>query len=122
MAEIYGLGDLAYVGGGFGRQIHSIIEPVAHNLLVAFGPRFGRSPEAYTLWAIGAGCALRGRKKAKQLADWIFEMRNDGKNKRASLESLCVFLQVHRGAGERVGVFIEGILKQEESQRIGGRA
>lgn len=110
LAEIYGLGDLAYVGGGFGRQIHSIIEPVAHGLLVAFGPHYGRSPEAFTLWAAGAACALRGPRKAGQLAGWISEMRAGGKSKERSLESLKVFFQVHRGAGERVGAFVEGRL------------
>ncbi len=107
LAEIYGLGDLAYVGGGFGRQIHSIIEPVAHGLLVAFGPNYGRSPEAFTLWAAGAACALKGSRKAGQLAGWISAMRAGGRVKDRSLESLKVFLQVHRGAGERVGAFVE---------------
>lgn len=111
LAEIYGLGDLAYVGGGFGKQIHSIIEPVAHGLLVAFGPHYGRSPEAFTLWAAGAACALRGPRKAGQLAGWISEMRAGGKVKERSLDSLKVFLQMHRGAGERVGAFVEGRLR-----------
>jgi len=111
LAEIYGAGDLSYVGGGFGKQIHSIIEPVAHGLLVAFGPHFGRSPEAYTLWATGAACALRGARKAGQLAGWISEMRSGGKSKQRSLEGLRVFLQVHRGAGDRVGAFVESRLR-----------
>ncbi len=111
LAEIYGVGDLAYVGGGFGRQIHSIIEPVAHGLLVAFGPHYNRSPEAYTLWAAGAACALRGPRKAGQLAGWISAMRAGGRSKERSLESLKVFLQMHRGAGERVGAFVESRLR-----------
>ncbi len=114
LAEIYGIGDLAYVGGGFTRHIHSIIEPVAHGRLVAFGPRFNRSPEAYTLCAAGAACALSGPRKASQLAAWIARMREDGhvapedgEARQRALESLRVFLQMHRGAGERVGQFVE---------------
>lgn len=111
LAEIYGVGDLAYVGGGFGRQIHSIIEPVAHGRLVAFGPHYNRSPEAFTLWAAGAACALRGPRKAGQLAGWISRMRAGGREKDRAVESLKVFVQVHRGAGERVGAFVEGRLR-----------
>jgi 3-deoxy-D-manno-octulosonic-acid transferase len=111
LAEIYGMGQLAYVGGGFGRQIHSIIEPIAHGLPVAFGPHFDRFPEAYTLWAAGAACALRRRRAAGQLAGWISEMRHEGKSRQRSLENLRVFLQMHRGAGERVGGFVEARLK-----------
>jgi len=107
LAEIYGVGDLAFVGGGFTRHIHSIVEPVAHGRLVAFGPRFGRSPEAYTLWAAGAACALTGARKANQLAGWIAEMRENEESRHRALEALRVFLQVHRGAGERVGQFVE---------------
>jgi 3-deoxy-D-manno-octulosonic-acid transferase len=111
LAEIYGVGDLAYVGGGFTRHIHSIVEPVAHAKLVAFGPRFARSPEAYTLKAVGAALALTGRRKAKRLAWWIAEMREQPAKRRRAVESLRVFLMMHKGAGERVGAFVESRLK-----------
>jgi 3-deoxy-D-manno-octulosonic-acid transferase len=107
LAEIYGVGDIAYVGGGFTRHIHSIVEPVAHGKLVAFGPRFARSPEAHTLRAVGAAFALTGRRKAKRLAWWIAEIREQPDKRARALESLRVFLNMHKGAGERVGQFIE---------------
>jgi 3-deoxy-D-manno-octulosonic-acid transferase len=107
LAEIYGLGNLSYVGGGFGRQIHSIIEPVAHGLLVAFGPHYDRSPEAFTLKAVGSAFSLTGSRKAARLASWMDEMERPGEEKKRAEESLRVFLQMHRGAGERVGRFLE---------------
>lgn len=111
LAEIYGLGELAYVGGGFNRHIHSIIEPIAHGLLVAFGPRYARSPEAYTLRAAGAACALEGRGKARQLAHWISEMRENQEERDRAKDALRVFIQVHSGAGERAGEFVEKRLR-----------
>jgi 3-deoxy-D-manno-octulosonic-acid transferase len=114
LAEIYGLGTLSYVGGGFGRQIHSIIEPVAHGLLVAFGPHYDRSPEAHTLRAAGCACALSGPRKAARLASWLEEMSVEGRDKKRAEESLRVFLQMHRGAGERVGKFVEESLRPVE--------
>jgi 3-deoxy-D-manno-octulosonic-acid transferase len=103
LAEIYALGDLAYVGGGFGRQIHSIIEPVAHGLPVAFGPRFDRSPEAVTLRAAGVAFSTRS---AEALADWVRRMRAWGPERMRADENLKVFLRIHRGAGERVADFL----------------
>jgi len=38
LVELYGLADFAFVGGGFGKGIHSTLEPAAHGLPVACGP------------------------------------------------------------------------------------
>lgn len=107
LAELYALGQLAYVGGGFRREVHSIIEPAAHGLPIAFGPNYRRSPEAVTLNAAGAGHALSKRDPGLGLAHWIKEMREDGEARRRAQEALRVFLQVHKGAGERVADFVE---------------
>lgn len=42
----YSKGDVAYVGGGFKTGLHNIIEPAAFGLPVAFGPDYGKFPEA----------------------------------------------------------------------------
>lgn len=110
LAEIYGLGRLAFVGGGYGKQIHSIVEPAAHGIPVAFGPHFSRSPEAATLTAVGAALSLPEGGGARILADWMLEHHADGRARQRAVESLHVFLQVHRGAGERVARFVEDCL------------
>ncbi len=46
LAGLYGLGVGAYVGGGFGVGVHSVIEPAVFGIPVAFGPKFEMSPEA----------------------------------------------------------------------------
>ena len=112
LAELYGFGNLAYVGGGFGRHIHSIIEPVAHGIPVAFGPKYQRSPEALTLCATGTAFSLKGRNAEEDLARWI-EIYSEKKESRArALESLRVFIQIHRGAGARVAEFLVACLKK----------
>jgi 3-deoxy-D-manno-octulosonic-acid transferase len=118
LAEIYGVGRLAYVGGGFGRQIHSIVEPAAHGLPMAFGPHFARSPEAVTLTAVGAALTVPEGGGARILADWMLQMQGEGRPRQRAVEALHVFLQVHRGAGERVAHFIEDCLR-ESGQKSG---
>lgn len=46
LADLYRYGRLAYVGGGFGRGVHSVIEPMAHGLKVLCGPKIDVSREA----------------------------------------------------------------------------
>ncbi len=38
LAELYRLGDWAFVGGGYGAGIHSTIEPAVHGIPIAGGP------------------------------------------------------------------------------------
>lgn len=52
LAGLYGLGCAAYVGGGFGHGVHSVIEPAVFGLPVFFGPNYRNSHEARDLLAL----------------------------------------------------------------------
>src|SRR6476661_1912886 len=59
LATLYGAGTMAYVGGGFGRAgLHSVLEPAAWGVPVAFGPRWRDSRDAALLLEAGAATAL----------------------------------------------------------------
>jgi 3-deoxy-D-manno-octulosonic-acid transferase len=59
LAALYGAGTMAYVGGGFGRAgLHSVLEPAAWGVPVAFGPRWRESRDAGLLLEAGGGAAL----------------------------------------------------------------
>lgn len=45
LVELYSLFDFAYVGGGFGRSIHSVLEPAIAGCRVCCGPKIHRSTE-----------------------------------------------------------------------------
>jgi 3-deoxy-D-manno-octulosonic-acid transferase len=61
LAELYGVADIAYVGGGFGGAgLHSVVEPAALGVPVLFGPRFGNALEADALAWAGGGSVVRG--------------------------------------------------------------
>jgi 3-deoxy-D-manno-octulosonic-acid transferase len=71
LASLYGAGSMAYVGGGFGRAgLHSVLEPAAWGLPVAFGPHWRESRDAGLLLAAGAAEALpHGADAAERLAE-----------------------------------------------------
>jgi 3-deoxy-D-manno-octulosonic-acid transferase len=59
LATLYGAGTMAYVGGGYGRAgLHSVLEPAAWGIPVAFGPRWRESRDAALLLKDGAASAL----------------------------------------------------------------
>lgn len=72
LGELYGLGSVAFVGGGFHRAgLHSVIEPAAYGLPVMFGPGHQMSREAGLLLAVGG--ARSGDRAVIEAAalDWL---------------------------------------------------
>lgn len=53
LADVYQYGILAFVGGGFDRGVHSVLEPMAHGLKVLCGPKIDVSREANEALAEG---------------------------------------------------------------------
>ncbi len=49
LASIYKYATITYVGGGFGKGIHNILEPIAWHKPVAFGIRYQKFQEAHDL-------------------------------------------------------------------------
>jgi 3-deoxy-D-manno-octulosonic-acid transferase len=73
LARLYGAGEFALVGGGYGRAgLHSVLEPAAWGVPVAFGPRWQDSRDAGLLLSAGAALALPEEREAasRRLADW----------------------------------------------------
>ena len=67
LATLYRSGDVAYVGGGFGRTgLHSVLEPAACGLPVLFGPRWRESQDAALLLAHRAAVVV-----ALDFPDWL---------------------------------------------------
>jgi 3-deoxy-D-manno-octulosonic-acid transferase len=49
LANLYSVGQVALVGGGFGPGVHNVLEAAVHGVPVLVGPRFHNSPEAMEL-------------------------------------------------------------------------
>ncbi|MDR1919421.1 MAG: 3-deoxy-D-manno-octulosonic acid transferase, partial [Tannerellaceae bacterium] len=53
LSSIYRYGDIAYIGGGFGKGIHNILEAAVYGIPVLFGPAHHKFKEARDLIAAG---------------------------------------------------------------------
>ena len=49
LKHLYSYADVAYVGGGFGKGVHNILEPAIRDIPVLFGPNYDNAPEAKML-------------------------------------------------------------------------
>ncbi|APJ02418.1 3-deoxy-D-manno-octulosonic acid transferase [Silvanigrella aquatica] len=72
LAEIYELGDIAIVGGGFDGQIHNVLEPAAHGVPVLIGNVYLRAREAGELVKAGGAISFQNRNELFQfLVHWV---------------------------------------------------
>lgn len=58
LSQIYQYATVAYVGGGFDDGIHNILEVLAHNVPVAFGPNYHKFVEAHEAEKNGIGLPI----------------------------------------------------------------
>jgi len=55
LSQVYRYAQVAYVGGGFGKGIHNLLEPAVYGIPVFFGPKNEKFLEASTLQKAGIG-------------------------------------------------------------------
>lgn len=71
LALLYRYGAMAYIGGGFTSQLHSMIEATAYGLPTAFGPRTERKVTPAQLCALGIGRIVETE---SDLEEWYDQM------------------------------------------------
>ena len=74
LAKLYGLADIAFVGGSFRGSVHNVMEPAAMAKAVLFGPTIQNAYEASLLVERGGAKLVHD---AQQLADAITLWLND---------------------------------------------
>jgi len=98
LAFAYRYGKAAYIGGGFGKGIHNILEPMAQGLPVLFGPKHHKFREAGLLIHAGAAWAVGS---ADELIDRINFLSQEENRKLAAEKGLAVLRQ-NQGATAKI--------------------
>ena len=105
LSILYSIGKLAYVGGGFGKGIHNLLEPAAHGIPVMFGPKHEKFREAGGLISSGGGFAIRsGDEFISNLLSWVVsDEKHDAENLRLSQgQRAADYVRRNTGAVESV--------------------
>lgn len=114
LAALYGAGGIAYVGGGFGRAgLHSVLEPAAWGVPVAFGPRWQQSRDAGLLLEAGGAESLSafGVEEAGEAlhALWHEWLRNESRRSTQGQAARAV-VESGRGAALASAALVEEAL------------
>jgi 3-deoxy-D-manno-octulosonic-acid transferase len=102
LSVLYGLGDIAYVGGGFGKGIHNTLEPMAHGVPVIFGPGYLNFPEAVDMVSARSGWSIPNK---EELIRILQHLGDKGRRDEAGAKNLK-YLHDNAGATEKVTKFI----------------
>ena len=108
LAELYTVGDFAWVGGGFhGAGLHSVLEPAAAGLPVVFGPRHRSAPAAGELLARGGAAVVTDPAAAAAvLGAWL----SDPSARASAGGAARDYIRGHRGAAARSAALLSGLL------------
>ena len=68
LSRLYRYAKFAYIGGGFGKGIHNILEATVYKVPVIFGPKYKAFNEAITLLDVGGAFSFS---KAEELSNII---------------------------------------------------
>jgi 3-deoxy-D-manno-octulosonic-acid transferase len=69
LSSLYNYGNIAYIGGGFGKGIHNILEAATYGLPVIFGPNFKKFLEAVEMVELKAAFSITSFDDLKKVID-----------------------------------------------------
>jgi 3-deoxy-D-manno-octulosonic-acid transferase len=95
LSYLYRYGSMAYIGGGFGKGIHNILEAATYGLPVIFGPEYGKFSEALELTSLGAAFPV------ESVAEMIFTTHQQFENPdllKTTSETAANFVSARVGA------------------------
>lgn len=99
LSSLYRYGDIAYVGGGFGKSVHNILEAAVYGIPVLFGPIHHKFNEANELVRLTGGFVVGGQQTFNATINDL--LSNEGKRKIAG--GVCrKYVNENAGATEKI--------------------
>ncbi len=115
LAQLYTVGTMAYVGGGFHRAgLHSVLEPAAAGIPVSFGPLHTNARAAGDLLS-GGGAREAG--DARALADVLGGWLVDRERLDYAAGRAFGYIGAHLGAAARTAELLSELLDRDDGPR-----
>ena len=99
LSQLYQYARFAYIGGGFGVNIHNIQEPVTFGCPVVFGPKYKSFKEAVDLVRLGGAFSIGNQDELSQAFDRLI---NDEAFYRQASETCREYLKSQLGATQTI--------------------
>lgn len=96
---LYKLCTVCYIGGGFGKGIHNLLEPAAFGKPIIFGPKYHKFPEASDLLELNQAKSVRDSK------EFDLAINNFLQNPNGQLNSAYVLK--NSGANNKITTYID---------------
>jgi 3-deoxy-D-manno-octulosonic-acid transferase len=85
LSSVYHYGEMAYIGGGFGKGIHNTLEAAVYGIPVLFGPNYKKFLEAEELVKFGGAFAIHSSEELLKKVQTL--LNNPGERERVSLSA-----------------------------------
>ncbi|MBI1183866.1 hypothetical protein GC194_06320 [bacterium] len=102
---LYVLGNIAFVGGGFGKTVHNTLEPAAFKIPIIFGPAYDKFPE--TVEMVATDCAFVS--ELPETFKQVFIHASSQAVRHSVAIKLDEFLEKHKGASAKVLQYLKSI-------------
>jgi 3-deoxy-D-manno-octulosonic-acid transferase len=107
LASLYRLAWAAYIGGAFGKGVHSVLEPAVYRLPLFFGPNYYMSHEAAGLVQRGGAWTVAS---APELEERLRSLLDEARNWETAAQASGDFVRNGAGATERIVAHLERYL------------
>lgn len=99
LSSIYRYGQVAFIGGGFGKGIHNTPEAAVYGIPVIFGPRYEKFKEARELIDVGGGFSVSS---AEEFGNLIKRIQTDKAYRDAASHAAADYIRSNAGATEYI--------------------
>jgi 3-deoxy-D-manno-octulosonic-acid transferase len=103
LSSVYQYGNVAYIGGGFGKGIHNILEAATFGLPIIFGPNFKKFREARELIKLNGAFSI---KNSDDLCTIINTFIKDHQTFKTAGENTREYIQKNLGATDIITKFV----------------
>lgn len=107
LSSLYQYGAVAYIGGGFGKGIHNILEAAAYGMPIICGPNYEKFQEAKDLIELGGAFSIDSygylEKQMNKLLSDKRVLKNTGETSRD-------YVKANKGATEKIMLSLKQLL------------
>lgn len=97
LSSLYRYATVAYIGGGFGKGIHNILEAATFGMPIIFGPTYAKFQEAKDMIEIGCAFSIKDEKEIKNVLFTLLETNLEHISNKASS-----YVAAHLGATAKI--------------------
>lgn len=109
LANIYAYAQYAYIGGGFGKGIHNILEAAVFGIPIFFGENYQKFQEATDLIALKAAFVTPS---AYELSSQLAQIEDDSQQYKKIASAARNYVQQNKGGTAKIGDKLAEILKK----------